>query len=219
MADSADPNTPSWLQEDTGDANPGASVDPTPVAVAVAVDDPKPSTKASAVTTSSASGENFAEEVDEDLPGVILLMRLANMAAAVALIVCAVLEIIDNPAKIGSVVLAVYACCGGLLICCLETQLKFLRIMIAVNFGFLFNAGFRFLFNGLMGSVAWTFDGIFGKAVAIALGAVGLFNTYVLCKYPSYRKMREKIAQEEDKRIEGKIREQVKKQAAAQLVS
>ena len=91
--------------------------------------------------------------------------------------------------------------------------------MIAINFGFLFNAVFRFLFNGLLGSVAWTFDGLFGKIVGVSFGAVGLFNTYVLCKYPSYRKMREKIAQEEDKRIEERIRKQVKKQAVAQMTS
>jgi hypothetical protein len=110
-------------------------------------------------------------------------------------------------------VLAIYATCGGLLICCLETQLKFLRVMIAVNFGFLFHSVWRFFFYLLMASVAWSFDNLFGKIVACVFGAVAVFNTYVLCRYPSYRRMREKIAEEEDKRIESRISKEVKKQA------
>lgn len=116
-------------------------------------------------------------------------------------------------------VLAVYATCGGLLICCLETQLKFLRVIIAVNFGFLFNSIWRFLFYILLGSVTWAYGDIFGRIVTCCLGAVAVFNTYVLCRYPTYRKMREKIAEEEDKRIEARISKEVKRQAVRQLAS
>ena len=114
-------------------------------------------------------------------------------------------------------VLAVYASCGSLLICVLETQLKFLRVMIAMNFGFLFNAVWRFVFYILMGSISWAFKNLFGRAMGIAFGAVAVFNTYVLCRYPSYRKMREKIAEEEDKRIQAKISGQVRKQAVSSM--
>lgn len=117
---------------------------------------------------------------------------------------------------ISTFVLAVYATCGGLLICCLETQLKFLRVMIAVNFGFLFNGVTRFMFYLLLASVAWSFDNLFGRIVSIAVIVTAFFNTYVLCRYPSYRKLREKIAEEEDKRIEARISKQVKKQAMRQ---
>jgi hypothetical protein len=48
---------------------------------------------------------------------------------------------------------------------------------------------------------------------------VALFNTYVLCRYPSYRKIREKIAEDEDKRIEARISKEVKRQAAQQILS
>lgn len=115
-------------------------------------------------------------------------------------------------------VLAVYAACGGILICCLETQLKFLRVMIAVNFGFLFHSAWRFIFYLLMASVSWSFDNLFGKIVAIIFAAVAVFNTYVLCRYPSYRRMREKIAEEEDKRIEARISKEVKRQAVRTVV-
>ena len=120
--------------------------------------------------------------------------------------------------SISAFVLAIYACCGGLLICCLETQLKFLRVMIAVNFGFLFNSFWRFVFYVLLGSIAWSFNDLMGKIVACAFVGVACFNTYVLCRYPSYRRMREKIAAEEDKRIEARISKQVKRQAAAAVM-
>jgi hypothetical protein len=109
--------------------------------------------------------------------------------------------------------------CGGLLICCLETQLKFLRVMIAVNFGFLFSSTWRFLFYLLLASIAYSYDNLRSFIVACALVGVALYNTYVLCRYPSYRKMREKIAEEEDKRIEARISKEVKRQAQASLTS
>lgn len=119
---------------------------------------------------------------------------------------------------ISKIVLAVYATCGGLLICCLETQLKFIRVVIAMNFGFLFNSVWRFIFYLILASVAWSFQFLPASAVAIAFIAIAFFNTYVLCRYPGYRKMREKIAEEEDKRIEARISKEVRKQAANQIL-
>jgi COPI associated protein len=115
-------------------------------------------------------------------------------------------------------VLAIYASCGSLLICCLETQLKFVRVMIALNFGFLFNSVWRFIFYLMLGSIGWSYNNIFGKAMGIAFISVACFNTYVLLRYPSYRKIREKIAEEEDRRIEAKISKDVKKRMANQIV-
>ena len=48
---------------------------------------------------------------------------------------------------------------------------------------------------------------------------MGLFNTYILCRYPGYRKIREQIAEEEDKRIEARISKEVKKQAISSMTS
>ena len=113
--------------------------------------------------------------------------------------------------------MAIYASCGGILVCCLETQLKFVRTIIAMNIGFLFNSIYRALFYCLMASVTWSYQGLLGYITAITLGAVAIFNTYVLCRYPAYRKMREKVAAEEDKRIQAKINQQVRKQAVSQM--
>lgn len=114
--------------------------------------------------------------------------------------------------------LSIYAVCAGLLICLLETQLKFLRVIIAINFGFLFNSVWRFLFYILLSTLAWTLGGILATIATFAFIGVAIFNTYVLCRYPEYRKLREKIAEEEDKRIEARISKEVKKQVARQIM-
>ena len=121
--------------------------------------------------------------------------------------------------SLSTFVLGIYATCGGLLICCLETQLKFLRVIIAVNFGFLFNSTLRFVFYLVLGSVMWSFEEMLGRIVAIALVVVAFYNTYILCRYPAYRKIRDQVAEEEDKRIEARISKEVKRQAINQVLS
>lgn len=197
--------TPSWL-----DNTP--SPDPAP---STTTSDPVGSLNIESSTGKNASTTINTASAEKDLPSIILMMRLLNMGAAGALIGISIFQIVGIPA-LSSIVLAVYAICGGLLICCLETQLKFLRVMIAVNFGFLFNSVWRFLFYMILGSVSYSY-GLIGKIMGGVLAGVALFNTYVLCRYPSYRKIREKIAEEEDKRIEARISKEVKQQAIKQM--
>jgi hypothetical protein len=145
-------------------------------------------------------------------------MRLLNMGVSIAVITHAVFTFIGlpNPSKW---VMAAYSICGGCLICCLETQLKFVRTAIAINFGFLFHPMFRFVFYLILASVMLSFDDLFGKILAGALIGTACYNTFVLYKYPAYRKFRDEVAKEEDLRIEGKIRERVRKEAAVQMFS
>jgi hypothetical protein len=65
----------------------------------------------------------------------------------------------------------------------------------------------------VLASVVWSFGNLMGSIMAACLAGVALFNTYVLCRYPGYRKIREQIAEEEDKRIEARISKEVKRQA------
>jgi hypothetical protein len=74
--------TPTWLSDSVGGSAPAVQQD---AIESVPIDD--------AVAASGVDGAEAASapEADEkDLPHVILLMRLANMAAAVLLIACAV---------------------------------------------------------------------------------------------------------------------------------
>jgi hypothetical protein len=73
------------------------------------------------------------------------------------------------------------------------------------------------LFYLLLGSVALAYGNVLGLIVAVALFAMAVINTFILCRYPSYRQMREKIAEEEDRRIEARISKEVKAQAVNQL--
>ena len=227
-----DGEAPSWLEEPAA-----AAPEPTPAPTeappsAFSIDDtPEPTSK----TTSSAPTDNVAgsilnsmnaraeakekaSEVDEsDLSRMILFMRVANLAAAGLLISCSIVELVSIPG-IGVWILSIYAICGGALICCLETQLKFVRTAIAMNFGFLFHSVYRFIFYLLMASVVWFYQGVLGYITAGLLAGVAVFNTYILCRYPTYRRMREKIAEEEDKRIEAKIRKEVGRQAMSSVM-
>merc|ERR1711935_105827 len=169
-------------------------------------------------TTEGAAAASSQSSDEKDLPSIILMMRLLNMGAATGLMTISIITIIGLPG-LSSLILAIYAICGGLLICCLETQLKFLRVMIAVNFGFLFNSVWRFMFYLVLGSVCWSFRGLMGKIMGGCMVGVAVFNTYVLCRYPSYRKIREQIAEEEDKRIEARISKEVKQQAIKQMAN
>ena len=200
----SDPNTPSWLTAEVQAPVEDVNVDSAPVT-------------ASTSTAPNIEPSSSNDEEATELPQIILLMRLANMAAAAGLMTLSIFTMISDVFKISLFILALYATCGGLLICCLETQLKFLRVIIAVNFGFLFNSTFRFVFYLILASICWSYDSFGGQIVAIALAAVALFNTYVLCRYPQYRKVREKIAEEEDKRVEARISKEVRAQAARSI--
>jgi len=153
----------------------------------------------------------------EGLPRIILMMRLANIGVAAALMLISFIKMAGLP-SISTWILSMYALCGALLICLLETQLKFLRVAIALNFGFLFSATLRFLYYLLLATIAFTF-GILGGIVAFAIISVALFNSYVLFRFPTYRAVRERIAEEEDRLIEAKVSREVKRQTAKSLLS
>lgn len=223
---------PSWLSEGASSTPAAAEPEPSPAPT------PAPEGLASAPAAKSASSpptDNIAgsimanasagldantaapSAVDEAaLSKAILMMRVLNMAAAVLLVTTSVLQMVGIP-HISVWIMSIYASCGGLLVCCLETQLKFVRTVIAMNFGFLFNSVYRAIFYCLMASVTWSYGGILGFITSGVLIGTAVFNTFVLCRYPAYRKMREQVAAEEDKRIQSKINQQVRKQAVSNM--
>lgn len=223
-----DGETPSWLEGSTPAAAPTT---PDPIAEAppsaFSIDDtPDPTPKttptdnvAGSILKSMTARAEAKQPVDDetDLSKMILFMRVANLIAAGLLIACSIVELVSIPG-VGVWILSIYAIGGGTLICCLETQLKFVRTAIAMNFGFLFHSIYRFIFYLLMASVVWFYQGILGYITAGVLAGVAVLNTYILCRYPTYRRMREKIAEEEDRRIEAKIRKEVGRQAVSSVM-
>ena len=106
-----------------------------------------------------------------------------------------------NILSVPKMILGGYGICFGLLICCLELNLSFLRIPIASNFGFLYSPTLRLGFYFLMAMVAWSFETLLGMIAAGVLGVLSLMNTYVLCRYPGYRKVLMEVADEDEKRL------------------
>jgi hypothetical protein len=207
-------DTPSWLSNDTGvDAAPASSTPEVPQQQSAFA--PVSSPPVAKSTTTKAAMDVPVAENDEKLSHVILFMRILNMAAMVTLTTCSIVKMMSFP-SLASWVLACYAICTSTLVFCLETQLKFIRVIIAMNFGFLFNPFLRFIYYMLMASIAWSFDDLFGQIVGVLLICVAFYNTYVLIAYPDYRRVREKIALDEDKRIEDKISKQVQREAMNQ---
>jgi len=210
-------DTPAWLGNNaSSDAASASSTKDVPQQKSGFADvSPTPHSEFPVTNTSAAAAD---PEIDSKLSHVILIMRLVNMAAMVLLTTCSVLKMMSFP-SLASWVLACYAICTSTLVFCLETQLKFIRVMIAMNFGFLFSPFLRFLFYLLMASIAWSFNDLFGQIVGAVLIGVAFYNTYVLISYPDYRKIREKIANQEDRRIEDKINQQVQKTAMDQAAN
>lgn len=112
-------------------------------------------------------------------------------------------------------VLGGYGVCFGTLICCLEVNFSFTRHPIAANFGFLYNPFLRLMFYVLMGMVAWSFGTILGMIASASLGMLALVNTYVICRYPSYRAVMKELSDEEEKKLRREGRKQMWKHATS----
>lgn len=217
---------PSWLTDTPAPASapaPAAAPAPSPAAA------PEPETfsapaaakpaSAPAPAAASTPGDSTAltAEEEETLKGVILFTRLANLCVSIAVAVMSTFRLVYYLAYPQYYVLCFYASMGSILICCVETQLKFVRTHIALNFGFLFSAIPRFFFYIFLATVCWSLGDIFAQVCAGCLVGIAFYNTYVIMRYPAYRKLRDAVAKEEDERINAAIREKVRKEATSAM--
>lgn len=148
-----------------------------------------------------------SRDKDDDLPKIVLFMRLGNMGAAGLLIFGSVGNI-TNIFSLTHMVLGGYGVCFGTLVCCLEVNFSWFRHPIASNFGFLYNPFLRLMFYVLMGMVAWSFETLLGYIASAALGVLAFVNTYVLCRYPGYRAALKEISDDEEKKLKKEGRKQ-----------
>ncbi|KAL3817100.1 hypothetical protein ACHAXA_009931 [Cyclostephanos tholiformis] len=145
-------------------------------------------------------GRSTVGNGENDLPTIVMLMRVGNVAVAAVLMFGSAGNIL-NVLSLPKMVLAGYGICFGLLICSLESNLSFLRKPIASNFGFLYNPILRFMFYVLMGMVAWSFGTVLGKISAGLLSFQAVVNTYVLCRYKGYGKALREVSDEEEAKL------------------
>ncbi|GMH61236.1 hypothetical protein TrST_g12772 [Triparma strigata] len=194
------PETPSWL------ADPEAGTLSSPIK------GPPPPTAAPPPTGIARE----PKDAEQHLGWWILFMRVINMATMICLGVAAVFAM-TLTVDVDSIILGVYGVLFATLVFCFETQLWFIRKRISTSFGFLFNPIFRTLFYGMMAAVAWSYNSTMGLVSAIATIVCAALNFYVLCRFPSYREERNKLAEEEDAKINERMNEEIKKRAMAGL--
>lgn len=213
-------DTPSWLTDSNDPPPPEPTVAPAKnnkffKGSKQKAADAAPATPAAAPAAPAAP----AAELDEtSLPQIVMWMRISNVLVAGLTIGLSIYNIWSIPG-ISEWILNIYTGLAGWLICCLESQLSFCRKLIAINFGFLFSGTFRLLFYLLIAAVCIEHRSIFGVITGSCLAAVAALNTYVICRYPSFRKVHEQVAEEERKRLEARINDQVRKQAISALSS
>ena len=105
------------------------------------------------------------------------------------------MELLGLPG-VAFIVLSIHAICGGLLICCAESRLAFLRVIIAVNFGFLFHSVWRFFFYLLLSSICLSYNSPLATIVACVLITLAFCNTYALRRYQFVQTIPEIIGKE-----------------------
>ena len=81
-----------------------------------------------------------------------------------------------------------------------------------MKFGFLFNPILRTLFYGIMAATAYSYDSVLGYASFGCTLACAAFNFYVIVKYPEYKEERDKLAKEEDAKIDKVLKEEARRQ-------
>jgi hypothetical protein len=151
---------------------------------------------------------------DGGLSKVVLIMRVGNIVAA-GILICASVGNIWKIFNLSRMVLAGYGVCFGMLLCCLELNLSFLRVRIASSFGFLYNPLLRLMFSLLLGSIAWSFQTVLGTIACGALLILALFNTYVICRFPEYKAVLKELSEEDEKVIRREARKHAWRYAAA----
>mmetsp|Transcript_702 Transcript_702/g.1052 ORF Transcript_702/g.1052 Transcript_702/m.1052 type:complete len:284 (-) Transcript_702:156-1007(-) len=120
----------------------------------------------------------------ENLPKLVTYMRLANVVIAILMVTSAILNSLGN-ADLSTLVLGCYVSCFGCLLCCFETHLKQVSIMIADNCGFLYSAKGRCVFLILIATLCFSLN-VIGKITGGLTVAVACLNLYVICKFPQY---------------------------------
>lgn len=119
-----------------------------------------------------------------NLPKLVMYMRLANVVIAILMVTSAVLNSLGS-ADLSTLVLGCYVSCFGCLLCCFETHLKQVSILIADNCGFLYNAKGRCIFLILIATLCFSLN-VIGKITGGLTVAVACLNLYVICKFPEY---------------------------------
>ncbi|GMI07760.1 hypothetical protein TrLO_g11547 [Triparma laevis f. longispina] len=214
---SADPNVPSWAAQPTTLtqtsseqsssllSDPQATTDPfmtssghVPAPATPPPPAPVPQPKLQSADSKlndygNANSYQTTDKATDDLPRLILLMRLYNMGISIFMVFAAFTSLLTD--DFARAVLAVYVMCFATLLCCFETHLKAVSMSIAQNCGFMYNAKGRVFFMVFVSLLCFS-QGLLGKIAGCLMLANALFSFYIMFKHPEYEDMQKKYGTE-----------------------
>lgn len=145
----------------------------------------KPVPTATAVPASNPASEFVIEEETlKQMRNWHLALRLAYVASTVLMCVASVLALQNNP-DASVVFFSGYVFCFAVLICCFEFALNSISRLIAVNFGFMYTLSGRMVFLLFVGFMCFHL-GTWGIVAMCALYASGLFQFFIMYKFPRF---------------------------------
>ena len=128
---SSDFDAPAWLSEAPVPAPSVGSPPPVTNKTSLMED-----TSADPAESSPNKKDVSDEELTAEVSKMVLIMRVMNLVVSFCMVVVSVFHYkLSSPSLF---ILSIYSTTGGVLIFLQETQLKFIRTAIALNFGFLF---------------------------------------------------------------------------------
>jgi hypothetical protein len=134
-------------------------------------------------------------DVDGDIPRMIMYTRIINLVLSMSMLLVSSLTLVTSD-DATSGVLGCYVVVFSCLLCCYETHLKQISKVIALNFGFLYNAKSRVCFMFFVGSILFSFK-FFAQLIGCLMFANAFFNIYVIMKYPGFEDAQRQSAQSE----------------------
>lgn len=121
---------------------------------------------------------------------VLRTLRKANMLNGVAMIVFGILGFLNLffALNITTVTINIYIMFFGLLLTCLECNFSNLAPKFRRNFGFMFSFLGRIFFIFFSGTMCFASDSILGYIIGAVTMVNALFNGYIVCMHPAFRR-------------------------------
>ncbi|GMI01725.1 hypothetical protein TrST_g10396 [Triparma strigata] len=146
----------------------------------------------------NANSYQTTDKASDDLPRLILLMRLYNMGISVFMAFAAFTSLLTD--DFARAVLAVYVMCFATLLCCFETHLKAVSMSISQNCGFMYNAKGRVFFMVFVSLLCFS-QGLLGKIAGCFMFANAMFSFYIMFKHPEFEDIHKKYGTESAEEI------------------
>lgn len=134
---------------------------------------------------------DFGSQNNNELPGLVAKMRMANIALAISSFLFEIPLIVFKVFTPAKMALAGYLGFMALLLLGFELHTPIIRNFLMDNFGILYSPIGRSLYMILMGMLAYGQDTILNMMLGVLLGANGVFTMVVNCIYKDFKRIHE----------------------------